>query len=61
MSGRTETNVRLPRCAVKALAAVGARKGTSRDATLRQLLARAQYASTVSQTSGPKSAVRTER
>lgn len=50
VSGRTETNVRLPWCAVKALAAVGARKGTSRDATLRQLLARAQYASTVSQT-----------
>lgn len=38
MSGRTETNVRLPWCAVEALAAVGTRRGTSQDATLRQLL-----------------------
>ncbi|MER7178539.1 hypothetical protein ABT404_03450 [Streptomyces hyaluromycini] len=39
MSCRTETNIRLPRCAAEALAAVGARRGTSRDETLRQLLA----------------------
>ncbi|MFE1443922.1 hypothetical protein [Streptomyces sp. NPDC058739] len=38
MSGRTETNVRLPWCAVEALAAVGSRRGTSRDETLRRLL-----------------------
>ncbi|MDX3800487.1 hypothetical protein [Streptomyces sp. AK04-3B] len=38
MSGRTETNVRLPWCALEALAAIGARRGTSRDETLRQLL-----------------------
>ncbi|MGX1542584.1 hypothetical protein [Streptomyces adustus] len=38
MSDRTETNVRLPWCAVQALAVVGARRGTSRDETLRQLL-----------------------
>lgn len=35
----TETNVRLPPCAHDALAAVMARQGTSRDATVRQLLA----------------------
>lgn len=39
VSGRTETNVRLPWCALEALAAIGARRGTSRDETLRQLLA----------------------
>lgn len=38
VSGRTETNVRLPWCAVQALVAMGARRGTSRDETLRQLL-----------------------
>lgn len=35
----TETNVRLPPCAFDALAAVMARQGTSRDATVRRLLA----------------------
>ncbi|MER5698787.1 hypothetical protein ABT255_17705 [Streptomyces mirabilis] len=42
MSGRmeiTETNVRLPSCAFEALATVMAREGTSRDATVRRLLA----------------------
>lgn len=38
MSGRTETNVRLPWCALEALAVIGARRETSRDETLRQLL-----------------------
>lgn len=35
----TETNVRLPSCAFDALTAVMARRGTSRDATVRGLLA----------------------
>lgn len=35
----TETNVRLPPCAFEALATVMAREGTSRDATVRRLLA----------------------
>jgi hypothetical protein len=35
----TETNVRLPSCAFDALSAVMARDGTSRDATVRRLLA----------------------
>ncbi|EFK97945.1 conserved hypothetical protein [Streptomyces sp. SPB78] len=35
----TETNVRLPSCAFEALTAVMARHGTSRDATVRRLLA----------------------
>ncbi|MFF1680786.1 hypothetical protein ACFVYG_32705 [Streptomyces sp. NPDC058256] len=39
MSGHTETNVRLPPCAFEALATVVAREGTSRDATVRRLLA----------------------
>lgn len=39
VSGHTETNVRLPPCALEALAAVMTRRGTSRDETVRQLLA----------------------
>ncbi|MFF1872989.1 hypothetical protein [Kitasatospora herbaricolor] len=38
MPAYTETNVRLPPCALDALAAVAARRGTSRDETVRQLL-----------------------
>lgn len=37
--GNTETNVRLSYCALEALTASAARWGTSRDATVRQLLA----------------------
>ncbi|GAA2155551.1 hypothetical protein GCM10009760_55600 [Kitasatospora kazusensis] len=39
MPAHTETNVRLPHCALDALAAVASHRGTSRDETLRQLLA----------------------
>lgn len=39
VAGHTETNVRLPYCALDALAAVMDRRGTSRDETVRQLLA----------------------
>ncbi|MFE2729474.1 hypothetical protein ACFXHB_44825, partial [Kitasatospora sp. NPDC059327] len=39
MPAHTETNVRLPHCALDALAAVASRRGASRDETLRRLLA----------------------
>ena len=38
MSGYEETNVRLPLCAFDALAVVAARRGTSRDEAIRQVL-----------------------
>ncbi|MGW4559229.1 hypothetical protein ACWEOV_37210 [Streptomyces sp. NPDC004365] len=38
MSGHKETNVRIAPCAFESLAAVMARRGTSRDETVRQLL-----------------------
>ncbi|GAA5015370.1 hypothetical protein [Actinopolymorpha pittospori] len=38
MSGYEETNVRIPPCAFDALATVAARRGASRDETVRQLL-----------------------
>ncbi|MDQ0305560.1 hypothetical protein J2S46_000116 [Kitasatospora herbaricolor] len=40
MPAHTETNIRLPHCALDALAAVAAHRSTSRDETLRQLLAK---------------------